>query len=239
MDRSKKTFFHDFRGIFYPNAYRTRIGRKVGIVGLIVLLQIPRILLADGTVDTLVSVMARMHSTQPVKIHYRETRRLELLAKPWQGSGFFYARPPAVMIKEQWYPQREIMALNGSQMLYYDPFNDVRHAAQLDTESALSVHVLAFQALLNGDLSRLKDSYRIAFQNQTGHWLITLLPRQDAELTGINKISIKGPSGQPADRMEIDLLDGDRTVYELQAAEKTRLLDQKIDHLLAELQGNV
>ena len=56
--------------------------------------------------DSVSSLMHRMKSQTAVKISYQETRILELMEQPWQGSGYMYSMPPDLMIREQLQPQR-------------------------------------------------------------------------------------------------------------------------------------
>ncbi|WP_341326817.1 hypothetical protein [Methylotuvimicrobium sp. KM2] len=56
---------------------------------------------AAHAVDTEWEVMQRMQSDTAVRIAYQETRILELIDQPWQGSGYLYSMAPDLMIKEQ------------------------------------------------------------------------------------------------------------------------------------------
>src|SRR5665811_2460809 len=82
--------------------------------------------------DSLAALMQRMKSDTAVRIAYQETRTLELMEKPWQGSGYLYSLPPDIMIKEQLLPERLLMGIDGDNMFYFDPIKDVRHQGEMD-----------------------------------------------------------------------------------------------------------
>jgi len=49
--------------------------------------------------DSLSALMQRMKSDQAVRVAYQETRTLELMEKPWKGSGYMYSLPPDLMLR--------------------------------------------------------------------------------------------------------------------------------------------
>ena len=190
--------------------------------------------------DTLESVLTRMQPKQAVKIHYQETRFLALLAEPWQGSGYLYAAAPKMMVKEQWYPQRELMGANADRLLYFDPFANVRHQMTLDPEDSISVHIEAFKAMLTGDLLLMQTFFEIEFKapdQEVKNWQLVLKAKNNADETS-PKISISGPAGEAAKHMTIFLADGDRTEYTFQKQAEGALPHAKITQLLLELQEN-
>jgi hypothetical protein len=183
--------------------------------------------------DTLESVMLRMKPQSLIKIHYQETRYLELLDQPWKGSGYFYAMPDG-MVKEQWYPQREIMAAKGNKMYYFDPFADVRYQGEMDGGSG--IQAIAFKGLMNGDLSLLQQFFQTEFISTDSDWEITLNTTNEDLAEQISKIVISGISSKPANKIEVLLADGDRHVFQLKKQAEGEPLQNKVTQLFKELQ---
>ncbi len=184
--------------------------------------------------ETLESVMLRMKPQTLMKIHYKETRYLELLDQPWSGSGYFYAMPDG-MVKEQWYPQREIMAAKGSKMYYFDPFADVRYQGEMDGGSG--IQAIAFKGLISGDLSLLQQYFKSDFKSTDNDWEIILNTSNKDLAEQISKIVISGFSAKPASKIEVLLADGDRHVFQLKKQTEGESLQNKVTQLFKELQG--
>ncbi len=184
--------------------------------------------------ETLESVLARMKPQTTVKIHYQETRYLELLDQPWKGSGYFYVFPDG-MIKEQWYPQRQVMAVNGNKLYYFDPFADVRY--QGDMEDDTGGQAIAFKGLMAGDAKLLQKFFQIDFQNRNKLWVLTLIPKQARLAEQLSRVVISGVINQPANKIEVLLADGDRHVMQLETEGQGEQLKHKVEQLLAELQS--
>jgi outer membrane lipoprotein-sorting protein len=187
--------------------------------------------------DSFSTVMARMKPQEAVSIHYEEVRHLELLDKPWQGSGFLYALPPDRMIKEQWKPNREIMGADGKRLYYYDPSNDVRHSAEMRSDDPMSTHLDAFRALLNGNRELIDSLYRVEFYSAPERWQLTLTAKAREAGAAPAKIVISGLPEQPADKIEMRQADGDRSELSLRPEPNYPQLRNKVDALYKELLG--
>jgi len=184
--------------------------------------------------ETLESVMSRMKPQTVVKIHYKETRHLELLDQPWNGSGYFYAMPDG-MVKEQWYPQREIMAAKGSKMYYFDPFADIRYQGEMDSESGFQA--IAMKGLMNGDLALLQKFFQVEFKSHANNWVLMLTTHHKQLAEQLSKIIISGITSKPARKIEVLLTDGDRHVFQLKKQAEGKPLQSKVTQLFKELQG--
>ena len=218
------------------NLFREQMGRKAWSLLLVfsLYLFLGEPAYAD---ESLAEVMARMKPDSAVKIHYRETRYLELLDKPWQGSGYLYVLSPDVLIKEQWYPQRQIMGASGWDLFYFDPFNDVRHHGEMQTDDPVSFHVLAFKALMNGDRELLQEFYQLEFNSDPVRWTLTLTAKQPSAQNTLAKIVITGAPGQVANNIKVFQADGDRSEFVLAREAEGEKLQTKVARLLTELQG--
>lgn len=191
---------------------------------------------AADAVDTEWNVMQRMQADTAVRIAYRETRTLELIDQPWQGSGYLYSLAPDLMIKEQLQPERVLMGIKGDRMFYFDPANNVRHRGELDAANPLSLHIAFFNALVNADVALLHRVYRVDFDAREQDWLMTLKPRR-GDRSGLTVV-ISGPSGQQAERIEIRQADGDLGEFSLRKDAEGEAVETEVNRLYLELLGN-
>lgn len=186
--------------------------------------------------DSLSSVMARMKPETAVRIRYQETRQMDLLAEPWRGAGYFYAKPPDLMLKEQFHPAREIMGANGSRMYFYDPANDVRHQGVLYENDPVGLNISAFKSLVNGDKELMARLYSIEFCSKPEKWILTLKPKDSSIDESLEKIQISGLPEQPANKIEVILVDGDRTEYTLKQDGQGKEIEAAVAQITSELQ---
>ncbi len=185
--------------------------------------------------DSLESLMQRMKTESAVKIAYQEIRTLELMDKPWTGSGFMYALAPDLMLREQVTPQRLLMGIKGEQLFYFDPDKGVRHQMQMDLSNPLTLNIAVFKALMNADQDLLARLYQVRFENKSQRWLMTLTAKQDDEnsLT----IMVSGLPGQQADTIVSRQADGDLSEFMLQKPLEEGELERKIQQLYQEMAG--
>jgi len=172
-----------------------------------------------------------------VKTAYQETRYLELMQKPWHASGFLYALPPDVLVKEQLSPVREIMGATGDKMFYYDPVNDIRHHGVMERDDPLSLNVAAFKALVTGDKKLLVEMYQVGFRSGTEQWTLTLTGHEENDTT--IKIIVTGSTGRQANKIIMYQPDGDRNEFILTEAARGAHLKKRIQELNQELLGRV
>lgn len=185
--------------------------------------------------DSLSALMQRMKSNTAVRISYQETRKLELMEQPWQGSGYMYSLPPDIMIKEQLKPERLLMGIHGDQMLYFDPVNDVRHQGEMEEDNPLSLNIAVFKALMNADEASLHSMYRVEFSSEPHGWVMTLKPKRDGE-SGFS-IVISGLPQQQADTIKVKQADGDLSEFTLHKDAARDEIKTTINRLYRELLG--
>lgn len=183
--------------------------------------------------DSVKAVVERMKSDSAVRIAYRETRYLELFEKPVEASGKFYGMPPDSLIKEQLKPSREVMGILKDHYYYFNPENGQHHSKFRDPADPLNLSISAFQALANGDQTLLNALYRISFFTEPGHWYMILSDQNASQ--PLVRITVSGPAGRPADKIEIHESDGDRSVYRLQKDGEGEEIRAAVRRLEAEL----
>ena len=185
--------------------------------------------------DSLSTLMQRMKSGTAVKIAYQETRILELMEQPWQGSGYMYSMPPDLMIREQLQPQRLLMGVKADEMFYYDPINDVRHQGKMDEDDSLSLNLAVFKALINADEALLHSLYQVEFSTAAEGWRMTLKNKHEID-SGFS-IVVSGLPCQQADKIIVKQADGDSSEFLLQKNNAGDAINKTVQHLYQELLG--
>ncbi len=168
--------------------------------------------------DTLQKVMVRMKPANAVTINYQETRHLSMMTGKWTGSGSFYALLPDTMIKEQRLPTRELMAIKGGQMYYFNQETGQKHQGELSDDESQIAYIDVFKGLMNGDLEALKSRYTIDFASHATGWTISLSPLKQPPSENTFKVIMHGLPEQAAKRLEIIMPDGDHTEFLLRQA---------------------
>ena len=188
--------------------------------------------------DTLSAVIQRMKSDVPVKITYQETRTLELMDQPWQGSGYMYSTPAGLLLREQLKPQRLLMGVDNSKMYYYSPADHMRYQGELNDDKQLKLNFSVFKALINADEAMLKDIYQIEFSLKPQRWVITLKPKE--KIASGFQIIVSGLLENKVDTIIIKQEDGDLSEF-MMTTENTStapLIKQSISQLMTELVGS-
>ena len=185
--------------------------------------------------DSVSTLMQRMKSDTAVKIAYQETRMLELMEQPWEGSGYMYSMPPDLMIREQLQPQRLLMGVKADEIFYYDPVNDVRHQGEMDAGDTLSLNLAVFKALINADEALLHSLYQVEFSTEGQGWEMTLKKKHEID-SGFS-IVVSGLAGQQVDKVSIKQADGDSSEFLLQKNNSGNAINKTVQQLYQELLG--
>lgn len=186
--------------------------------------------------DSVAALMQRMKSDIAVRVAYRETRTLEMLAQPWQGRGYMYSLPSGLMIKEQLEPEHVLMAIDGDKLFYFDPGHDVRHQGEMDEDDPLSLNIAVFKALMNADEQLMHAMYTVEFSAGDDQWLMTLKAKNDPESPF--RIEIFGLPGQQVSKVRVMQVDGDSSEVSLQKDAEGDEVKVTVDKLYRELLGD-
>lgn len=190
--------------------------------------------------DSLNSVMSRMKSGSATAITYQETRELGLLVDEWKGSGVFYATAPGTLIKQQIQPESEIMGVIGNQLYYYKPDDETRYQTEMDDSDAMTLPVIAFKGLMNGDLKFLRQFYEVDYTATKEQWTLKLTAKYFDQEEGeeATLVIMQGVSGKPAHKLDIHTADGDFNAFVLSPAEQSEQINIEITRLSKLLNGN-
>ena len=185
--------------------------------------------------DSLSSLMQAMKSDQATRIAYKETKTLELMDQPWEGSGFMYSLPPDLMVKEQLLPKRVLMGIKGDKMFYFDQKNNFRHQGELDKNDLMSLNVAVFKALINADEVLLRSMYQVDFSSTAKVWTMNLTPKNNQEL-GFSTL-VSGATYQQIDKISMKQADGDSSEFILKKDASGERVKNIAIRLYQELQG--
>ena len=188
--------------------------------------------------DTLEKLMQRMKPETAVQIAYQETRTMGLFDEDWQGSGFLYAATPSTMLKQQLKPDREMMAAEGLQLIYYKPATHTYHQTQLDESNPMMASLVAFKAMLTGNLVALRQLYQLKFSTTESSWKLEMTAKEHEPDAAPLKIIMQGMSEQAANNMQVILPDGDRSAYALGQPQQGQAIKQHMLELLQTLRAH-
>jgi len=188
--------------------------------------------------DSIESVMQGMKPQIAVQIAYQETRYMGLFDEDWHGSGFLYAALPDTMLKQQLKPEIELMAAAGRQLTYHKPATQVYHHTQLDESNSMMASLVAFKAMLTGNLVVLRQLYTLKFSTSEGGWTLEMIAKEHEPEEEPIKIIMQGLSEQAANKMVVMLPDGDRSVYLLTEPQQGQEIKRHMLDLLQSLDGH-
>jgi hypothetical protein len=216
-------------------SYKPCLEQLISVFFILIVWSIPKSGICE---DTLQSIMSRMKPDSATSIHYQENRYLSLMTDKWTGSGSFYAVLPDIMIKEQQLPEKELMAIRGNALYYFNQESGQKHQGEITDLDNQTQYIAAFKALLNGDLASLTKLYNIEFIGKPSVWTITLSAKKnEASNEGI-KIIMQGPPEEAANRLELIMADGDRTEYLLGLANSGEAVKSTVKTLFDLLGAN-
>jgi len=161
--------------------------------------------------ESLTSLMQGMKSETATRIAYKETRILELMDQPWEGSGFMYSLPPDLMVKEQLLPKRILMGVKGDKIFYFDQEKGFHHQGELDKNDPISLSISVFKALINADEDLLHSMYQVEFASGAKSWTMTLNPKNNSERGSSTVVS--GTTNQQIDKISLKQADGDMSDF--------------------------
>ena len=175
--------------------------------------------------DTLDQVLQRLSIKNPVAISYKQTRQLQLLQSPWQGSGEIYLSTGKMIIAQQ-IPKQLFISITADTLEYLDTKQNIYHLKKL--KGAFELPQLAvFVDLIYGqhNATSLQKKYITQFKSNTDNWYINLSDENDDD---VETVELSGPNGAPANRLEMRLSDGDVTSWEFLSTTTAVNIDEKM-----------
>ncbi|QSA98865.1 outer membrane lipoprotein carrier protein LolA [Methylococcus sp. EFPC2] len=184
-------------------------------------------------------LLARFAQSAPLEFRYRETRKLELMDRPWKGSGYLYSTPEGTLVKLQIEPERLIMAIAGDSLYYYDSASLRRQSAALSQAGPMGEQIKAFRAIVQGRSQELAPLYSLRSDNQAGRWRLALATKAPAQGGAPARIEISGDEKRKSRRqVHIVQADGEETDYAMEQGRAGPEIELAIRRLLSEAKGN-
>jgi len=185
--------------------------------------------------DTLDGVLARLQVQDNRRFHYRETRHLAMLAKPWEASGDMYLAPERMVIAQQ-APEVRITDITRTRLLHIDPEHHVVRSMELSAPFAVQ-GLEPFLQLLYGEAggSALKNRYSTRFKVDDGRWELYLYPVLD-DSGPISQMWLAGREGQGADYLKLEFEDEDQTEYRLSMIARGATARQAMQRVLDQVE---
>jgi len=188
--------------------------------------------------ETLLSeLLTRIRQNSQAQFRYEETRILELAASPWHGQGYMLSGADGRLVKLQLQPARVIMAIAEQRMYYWDPQQNQRHSAALDSAGPAGEQIKAFRSILQGRTDELQTSYDLAAEKQGKQWRLRMTPKPELNADIIPVIEISGDDEDKQRRILIRQADGESTEYRMQKATEAQQQEYSIQGLLLEASG--
>lgn len=188
--------------------------------------------LADDA--NLTEILARIRRDGAAEFRYQETRTLELASAPWHGEGLMLSGNDGSLIKLQQQPNRVVMAIAGDKMYYWDPAQQQRHVAPLESEGPAGQIVL-FRKLLQGKIDELRADYDMKAEQHQQQWTLRLTPKAGAD--DAFSIEISGDQNPDRRRLLIRQADDESSDYQLQLSHDNPDPSATIKQLLTEAAG--
>ncbi len=182
--------------------------------------------------ETIESVMQRMQPVTAVQIAYQETRYMGLFDDDWQGSGYLYAAIPGIMLKQQLTPEIELMAAEQRRLFYYKPATSTYHQMHLDESNPMMASLVAFRAMLTGNLLSLRQLYQLKFSATQTSWKLEMTAKEHEADEDPVKIIMQGLNDHAANSMQVMLPDGDSSQYVLSQPEQGAVIKAELVELL-------
>ncbi|MDX8130148.1 outer membrane lipoprotein carrier protein LolA [Methylomonas sp. OY6] len=182
-------------------------------------------------------LLTRIRQTGQAQFQYEETRVLELADAPWHGQGVMLSGTDGSLVKLQLQPARVIMAIAEQHMLYWDPQQNQRHSAALDSAGPAGEQIKVFRSILQGRTEDLQLNYAIAADKQGPQWTLRLTPKPELSGDDLPSIELSGDDQDQQRRILIKQPDGESTEYRMHKATAAQIQDYSLPSLLREASG--
>ena len=158
---------------------------------------------------TLDGLLARFRAIPGLEAHFREEKRMALLAAPLLSEGTLHFAPPARLARHTTAPAASTLLIDRDRLLFGD--GQQSETIPLDGNPVVRLFVDSFLKLLEGDQAALERIFKVALQPRGEKWELRLTPRIAPMTQVIDSIVIQG-SGVVLSRMTIAETTGDQTV---------------------------
>jgi hypothetical protein len=138
----------------------------------------------------------RLARTRPVSTDFVEYRFSHLLKKPLRSSGTLEYRADGVMVRNVAAPARETTEVDGDQVRITRAGKATR-TLSLQRAPQLRVLLGSFRALLEGQLTPLRQDFDVTLAEDATQWTLTLKPRDPTLAKHSRSIDVHGAVTSP------------------------------------------
>ncbi len=165
-------------------------------------------------------LLALFRQTSTLRAHFREEKRLAILAVPLVSSGDVYFSAPDRLVREVTDPAPSTVVIDGDHISFRE--GGYVQALPLAQSPIARSFVDSLLEILSGDLSGLARTYALRLAGQArGNWSLALSPRSVPLSNWLESIDLSG-HGATVDRMAIREKSGDETLTTFSSVVRNR-----------------
>jgi hypothetical protein len=160
-----------------------------------------------GQPRTVEELMSLLGQVEYVKAEYRETRESSLLSVPISSRGRLeYRAPDRILMSSD---KGDRVEISGETLRVLHDEKLVRELSASDHRSIESL-VSALKAMFSGNLTRLRQDFRLSFRAGDGDWSLDLVPTaaRSMPLMSVTRIGVSG-TGAVIEQIALTESDGD------------------------------
>ena len=185
-----------------------------------------------ATTDQIDAILAPFQGVVGLEAHFREEKRLAMLAAPLVSEGEIYFVPPDRLARRVTQPAPSVVVIDGKTLTFRDEHG--RETLAIDANPVIRLFIDGFLQILSGNSEMLHRIYDIALEPQPrGAWGLRFTPKTGAMREAIAKIDLTG-RGVVLETLRVTEVDGDVTVTRFDAVDpKRRFTASELERLFS------
>ena len=164
---------------------------------------------AGAPAPTLESVLKQLSDIQALSAHFREEKRIALLAEPLISEGMLHYQKPKQLVRHTEKPRPASVLLRGDTLSFGTDRDPQR--ITLSSQPALRVLIDTFVSVLAGDRAGLEKVADVKLEPTEGGYRITVVPKDEKVKRLVRTMTFDG-KGATLSGMEVHDAGGDVTV---------------------------
>jgi outer membrane lipoprotein-sorting protein len=170
-----------------------------------------------ATTDPIDAILAPFQGIAGLEAHFREEKRLAMLAAPLVSEGEIYFVKPDRLARRVTQPAPSVMVIDGKSLTFRDEHG--RETIAIDAYPAVRPFIDGFLQILAGNGETLHRIYDISLEPQPrGAWGLRLTPKAGPMREAIAAIDVTG-RGVVLETLRVTEVDGDVTVTRFDAVD--------------------
>jgi len=169
--------------------------------------------------ETLDGLLARFRALPGLEAHFREEKRMSLLAAPLVSEGTLNFAPPDRLVRRTTSPAASTLLIDKGALRFGDASGS--DSIPLDSNPVVRLFVDSFLKILEGDRAALEKIFTIELRHRGAGWELRLKPRLEPMTGVIDRIVVHG-AGIVLSKMVIEEPGGDETITTFTAVDPAR-----------------